>query len=185
MSDQIIEMAQDTEKSLKGSAADFKFYSLVIDETTEQNKYRLMGDFVQQITADSEVRTDLLFLVARDDTTKGEDIFERLVSAGHRPHLKKLHDLTTDSAPAIFGSKKRLDATLKKEMDNVNLNLSELIVYHCIIHQENLCMQLLRLSNVTLKVVSSINFVKSRGLSSCQFEELLKVLKSDYRDSVH
>ena len=49
----------------------------------------------------------------------------------------------------------------------------------CIIHQENLCAHSLKLNAVMKGVVSAINFIKSRGLNSRQFRELLGELESE------
>uniref|UniRef100_UPI00358F5BAB general transcription factor II-I repeat domain-containing protein 2B-like n=1 Tax=Myxine glutinosa TaxID=7769 RepID=UPI00358F5BAB len=70
-------------------------------------------------------------------------------------------------------------------MSRLSLDPSELVVCHCIIHQENLCAQSLKLNNVMTTVVSTINVIKSRGLNSRQFKELLSELESEYGDLVY
>ena len=99
--------------------------------------------------------------------------------------FEKLSGLTTDGAPAMVGSQKGLIAFVKKELNHLSLDPSDLIICHCIIHQESLCAQSLRLNNVMSTVVSCINFVKSRGFNSRQFKELLNDLDSEYGDLVY
>ena len=54
--------------------------------------------------------------------------------------FKKLCGLTTDGAPAMVVSKKGLVAFGKKEMNRLSLDTNDLIVCHCIVHQEkSLC----------------------------------------------
>ena len=70
-------------------------------------------------------------------------------------------------------------------MSHLSLDPSDLVVCHCIIHQESLCAHSLKLNNVMKTVVSTINFIKSRGLNNCQFKELFSELESEYVDLVY
>ncbi|KAK0153316.1 General transcription factor II-I repeat domain-containing protein 2B [Merluccius polli] len=74
---------------------------------------------------------------------------------------------------AMVGSQKGLTALVKKEMSHLSLDPSDLVVCHCIIHQESH-------NNVMKTIVSTINFIKSRGLNNRQFKELLSELESEY-----
>ena len=70
-------------------------------------------------------------------------------------------------------------------MDHLSLDTNNLIVCHCIVHQENLCSQSLRLNHVMSTGVSFITFVKSRGLNSRQFKQFLNDLHSEHCDLVY
>ena len=70
-------------------------------------------------------------------------------------------------------------------MSHLSLDPSDLVVCHYIIHQESLCAHSLTLTNVLKTAVSTINFIKSRGLNNRQFKELLSELESEYGDLVH
>lgn len=187
VSDRITDMAKDIEKTLKDSAKDFQFFSLACDETTDITNTAQLAIFIRGITDEFDTREELLSLEAMHDTTTGEDLFERLVVSVKKLELtfEKLSGITTDGAPAMVGSQKGLVAFVKKELTHLGLDPSELIVCHCIIHQENLCARSLRLSNVMSTVVSCINFIKSRGLNNRQFKELLNDLDSEYGDVVY
>ncbi|XP_069840988.1 general transcription factor II-I repeat domain-containing protein 2B-like [Dendropsophus ebraccatus] len=187
VSDRITDLAQDIEKTLKDSAGDFQFFSLALDETTDLTNTAQLSIFVRGITAEFETREELLSLEAMHGTTRGEDLFKRLVSALKKFDLsfEKLSGLTTDGAPSMIGSQKGLTAFVKKEMNRLSLDPSGLVICHCIIHQESLCAKSLRLNSVMSIVVSCINFVKSKGLNSRQFKELLNDLDSEYGDLVY
>jgi len=187
VSDRITEMAQDIEKTLKDTARDFQFFSLACDETTDITNTAQLAIFVRGITAEFDTSEELLSLQAMHGTTKGEDLFEQVVLAMNKFELQfdKLSGLATDGAPAMVGAQKGLTALVKKEMSRLSLDPSELVVCHCIIHQENLCAQSLKLKNVMTTVVSTINVIKSRGLNSRQFKELLSELESEYGDLVY
>ncbi|XP_016061495.1 PREDICTED: general transcription factor II-I repeat domain-containing protein 2B-like isoform X1 [Miniopterus natalensis] len=187
VSDRITDLAQDIEKTLKDSAGDFQFFSLACFETTDITNTAHLAIFVRGITAEFDTREELLSLEALHGATRGEDLFERLVLSMKKLELTfgKLSGLTTDGAPAMVGSQKGLIAFVKKELNRLSLDPSDLIICHCIIHQESLCAQSLRLNNVMSTVVSCINFVKSRGFNSHQFKELLNDLDSENGDLVY
>ncbi|KAK1333566.1 LOW QUALITY PROTEIN: hypothetical protein QTO34_005951, partial [Cnephaeus nilssonii] len=184
VSDRITDLAQDIETTLKNSAGDFQFFSWLTMDITNTAQLAI---FVRGITAEFDTREELLSLEAMHGTTRGEDLFERLVLSMKKFELtfEKLSGLITDGAPAMVDSQKGLISLVKKELDRLSLDPSNLIVCHCIIHQESLCAQSLRLNSVMSTVVSCINFVKSRGFNSRQFKELLNDLHSEYGDLVY
>ncbi|MBN3322622.1 GTD2A protein, partial [Atractosteus spatula] len=141
--------------------------------------------FVRGITAEFDTREELLSLEVMHGTTRGEDLFERLVLSMKKLQLtfEKLSGLTTDGATAMVGSQKGLIAFVKKELNRLSLDPSDFLLY--ITHQESLCAQSLQLNNVMSTVVSCIHFVKSRGFNSHQFKELLNDLDSEYGGLVY
>jgi hypothetical protein len=76
VSDQITDLAQDIEKTLKDSAEDFQFFSLACDETTDITNTAQLAIFVRGITAEFNTREELPSLEAMHGTTRGEDLFE-------------------------------------------------------------------------------------------------------------
>ncbi len=139
------------------------------------------------ITTEFETTEELLSLQAMHGTTKGEDLFEQVALAMNKFELpfEKLSGLATDGAPAMLGSQKGLTALVKKEMSHLSLDPSDLIVCHCIIHQESLCAHSLKLHSLMTTVVYTINFIKSKGINSHQLKELLSDLESEYGDLVY
>nr|KAF6426422.1 hypothetical protein HJG59_009130 [Molossus molossus] len=135
ISDWITDLAQDIENTLKGSA-DFPFFSLAYDETTDITNTAQLAVFVCGIIAEFDTREELLSLEAMQGTTRGEDLFERLVLSMEKLELtfEKLSGLITDGALAMVGSQKGLIAFVKKELNCLSLDPSDLITCHCIIH---------------------------------------------------
>lgn len=114
-------------------------------------------------------------------TTRGVDLFETLTLSMKKKielTFEKLSGLTTDGAPAMVGLQKGLIVFVKKELNHLSLDPSDLIICHCIIYQESLCAQLLRFNNVMAIVASCIGFSKSRGFNSYQFKKLQSDLYS-------
>ena len=187
VSERITDMAQDIEKTLKNTARDFEYFSLACDETTDITHTAQLAIFLRGITSEFETKEELLSLQAMHGTTKGEDLFNQVIVAMNNFELpfEKLSGIATDGAPAMVGAQKGLTALVKKEMSRLSLDPSDLVVCHCIIHQESLCAHSLKLNNVMKTVVSTINFIKSRGLNNRQFKELLSKLESEYGDLVY
>ncbi len=187
VSERIEEMADDITISLKNESSMFKFYSLAVDETTDISNTSQLAVFIRGITFDFQIREELLCLKSLHGTTTGEDIFAEIKSAINDFDLsyEKLSGIATDGAPSMVGSKKGLVALIKKELENRELNADKLIVCHCIIHQENLCAQSIKMKNVMSIVVKCVNFIKSKGLNNRQFKELLLELETDYGDLLY
>ncbi len=65
----------------------------------------------------------------------------------------------------MLGKQNGLTALVKKEMSHLSLDPSDVIICHCIIHQESLCALSLKLHSVMTTVVYTIDLIKSRGLN--------------------
>ncbi|XP_067945281.1 general transcription factor II-I repeat domain-containing protein 2A-like [Watersipora subatra] len=91
---------------------------------------------------------------------------------------RKLSGICTDGAPAMTGEHTGLiGLLLKSRVWNVLP-----IVYHCIIHQENLGAQHLKMGHVMEFVVSTVNYIRARALSHRQFKEMLKEIEAEFQD---
>ena len=65
----------------------------------------------------------------------------------------------------MLGKRKGVVALAVREFSTLGLNL---ILSHCIIHQENLCAKRLRMNNVMSVAVNTVNFIRSRALNHRQ-----------------
>ena len=70
-------------------------------------------------------------------------------------------------------------------MDELGIKQSDIVVNHCIIHQENLSSKVLGFKDILKKVVQSVNFIHSRALNHQQFKVMLDELDSEYGDLVY
>ena len=52
----------------------------------------------------------------------------------------------------------------------------DVVVSHCIIHQENLCTKVLAFVEVMTKVGQCVNYIRARGLNHRQFKAFLEYL---------
>ena len=61
----------------------------------------------------------------------------------------------------------------------------DVVVSHCIIHQENLCPNVLAFVEVMRNVVQCVYYIRAQGLNHRQFKAFLKYLDHDYLDVVY
>ena len=89
----------------------------------------------------------------------------------------------TDGAPSLMG--KNVGA-LKKIQDKICENYPDynLITIHCIIHQQILCKNVLKVEHVTSCIIKLVNLTRSRGLKHRQFVSFLDDIESEYTDII-
>lgn len=90
----------------------------------------------------------------------------------------------TDGAPSMIGSKIGMVTLLSEHMKEKGIQ-TDLIKYHCIIHQQNLIGKSLGFDHVMKKVVKAVNFIRSRGLNHRQFKEFLDEIECEYGDVLY
>ena len=124
-------------------------------------------------------------MISLKHRTRGSDLCNAVSDAIEKSNLKwsQLVGVTTDGAPSMIGKESGLVTLLrKKAMDNSE---SDLIHYHCIIHQEALVACVLTMNDVMNVVVKSVNFIKKTGLNHCQFKTFLEECNAEYEDVVY
>jgi hypothetical protein len=184
VSRRIEEMALQLENKLMVKSSELRFYSLALDETTDNANTAQLAVFIRGVSENCEIIEELLALVGMHGTTTGEDIFnelDKIIKKYDLPY-NKLSGISTDGAPAMVGAQKGVIALIKKKLLQLNIDPSKLFVSHCIIHQENLCAQCLKIPHVMNIVVRCVNYLKRHGLNSRQFKEFLADMDAEYRD---
>ena len=91
--------------------------------------------------------------------------------------------IVTDGSPAMVGKREGLVKLI--EDNTIVTQNSCLMKYHCIVHQENLCTQALKMDNVMQIIIKTVNFLKAKGLSHHQFQEFLRSTDVDYGDIIY
>jgi hypothetical protein len=85
--------------------------------------------------------------------------------------IQKLVGVLTDGAPSMSGNNSGLSSLITKDVKNTTS--SDLFVYHCLIHQENLCAKSVKITNVVTVVAKLVNSKRSKGLNHRQFLQFL------------
>ena len=95
-------------------------------------------------------------------TTTGEEICEHVIRVVENNELNpvKLSGLTTAGAPSMTG---RTDGLTKKSLDAVGAQ--DVVVNHCIIHQDKLCTNVVAFVEAMRNVVQCANYIRARGLN--------------------
>jgi hypothetical protein len=87
---------------LKTVAEKFEAFSLSLDESTDCKDISQLSIFIRGVDSNFDITEELLKLVSIYSTTKGIDIFEKLllVLTDFKLPLNKLVSITTDGASA-------------------------------------------------------------------------------------
>ena len=92
---------------------------------------------------------------------------------------KNIYPITTDSAPVLTGKHNGFITLFKESADH------EILSYHCLIHQQQLCAQKLNMKHLMTDLVKAANFIRSRGLNHREFKAFLDEVGSGYEDVVY
>jgi putative ubiquitin-RnfH superfamily antitoxin RatB of RatAB toxin-antitoxin module len=161
-------------------------FSLAVDESTDVTSIAQLCIYARCITSDYEIFEELLELYPMKDQTRGSDLLQALLSSiqKHNLDLSKLSGIVTDGAPSMIGSKIGMTTLLSEHMKQKGIH-TDLMKYHCIIHQQNLIGKNLGFDHVMKKVVKAVNFIRSRGLNHRQFKEFLNEIECEYGDVLY
>lgn len=177
-------MANDIKTTLTDRMAGFESFSIALDESTDLSDTAQLAIFIRGVDKEFTVTEELLALQPLKGTTTGEDIFievQKVFTSFGLP-WSKLIGVCTDGAPSMVGLRKGFIGILNEKATELNVQKDDLIVLHCIIHQQNLCSKSIRLQNVMNVVVKTINFIRSRGLNHRQFKAFLDEISAEYND---
>ncbi|XP_026326221.1 general transcription factor II-I repeat domain-containing protein 2-like [Hyposmocoma kahamanoa] len=177
-------MANDIKTTLTDRMAGFESFSIALDESTDLSDIAQLAIFIRGVDKEFTVTEELLALQPLKGTTTGEDIFNEVQKVFTRFGLpwSKLKGVCTDGAPSMVGLRKGFIGILNEKATALNVQKDDLIVLHCIIHQQNLCSKSIRLQHVMDVVVKTINFIRSRGLNHRQFKGFLDEISAEYND---
>ena len=140
-------------------------FSLQLDETTDIGKDTQLMVFVRYLDTNDNME-QFLFCRPLAKNTTGEQIFKK-ADLFFKKHQLKWSDcvcVCEDGAPSMIECKKSFISFVKKENKNIS-------VVHCLLHKKNLATKEIQedLAIVFKKVVSVVNFIKSRPLNTLFF----------------
>lgn len=153
------EIGADIEDKLKHDLAHCEAFSLALDETTDISSGSQLLFWVRYVIGD-RIEENILALVPLTERTRGEDILKAFIAVESRFNLDltKLVSVCTDGAPAMIGIHSGFVAKLKEYIAEKYANLAgDLISYHCIIHQENLCAKAMEKNCKVLDTVTKVS----------------------------
>ncbi|XP_069680148.1 general transcription factor II-I repeat domain-containing protein 2A-like isoform X2 [Periplaneta americana] len=177
----IQDLSEDLQNQLAELCRNFIAYSLALYETTDVSDSAQLAIFIRGVDEYLQITEELLDVVPVEGTTTGSDILacieECVDNFGLRWDL--LVSVATDGSPAVIGGRNGLVGLLNEKFKIFNLG-ARCVYTHCILHQENLCANIVSFNNVMSVVVETINFIRCVGLNHRQFKTLFVDLDSQY-----
>ena len=92
---------------------------------------------------------------------------------------KNIYSITTDGASVLTGKHSGFITLFKEPADH------EILRYHYLIHQQQLCAQKLNMKHSITDLVKAVNFIGSRGLNYREFKAFLDEVGRGYKDVVY
>ena len=172
------DLSENIEVSLKDRISKCSAFSIVLDESTDLSDTAQLVVFMRGVTDNFQVTEEFLHMAIMQSTTTGQNICEEVTKMMNKFEIdsSKLVGITTDGAASMVGKN---NGFVKRFLDVIQTK--NVLVSHCIIHQESLCSKVLSFGEVMKNVVSCVNYIRSRGLNHRQFKLFLQALNSDYR----
>ena len=158
-----------------------KFFSLAFDSSTDISATSQCSVFVRYCTEDNLILEDFLILLPMKGQTRGTDYLDIICDFLEKNEIdiNKIVCVCTDGCPSMTGSKSGFITLFKNKY-----NLTNLITFHCIIHQENLAARAANseIEAVMKIVINIINYIRARELNHRKFKSILGELGSEYND---
>ncbi|GFY13302.1 protein ZBED8 [Trichonephila clavipes] len=155
--------------------------SKAVDESCDINDTAQVSLF-ERFMSHSGPKEEPLGILPIKGHARGEDIAIAVIECMDKHHipLDKIVSISTDEAKSMTGVRKEFFAILKEKINH------EILVYHCIIHQEALCVQTFpnEICKVMELMITIINSILAKALNYHQFKEFLFEMESEYTDLV-
>lgn len=158
-----------------------KFFSLAFDSSTDISATSQCSVFVRYCTENNLVQEHFLKFLPMRGQTRGTDYLDTICNflEQNEIDIQKIVCLCTDGCPSMTGSENGFISLFKNKY-----NLTNLITFHCIIHQENLAARVVNpeIEAVMKTVINIVNYIRARELNHRRFKSLLEELGCEYND---
>lgn len=126
---------------------------------------------------DGRIEDNILAFVPLTERTQAVDILKafKTIEIRFNLDLTKLVSVCTDGAPAMIGVHGGFVALLKKYVAEKTENCN-IISYHCIIHQENLCAEIVEKDCTVLTTVTKVSESSGVDFYCCFFFILINII---------
>lgn len=160
ISRRIHDLGTQIETKLKDDLQRCHSFAVALDETTDISDISQLVFWVRFVIDVNTIKEELLALVPLKEQTRAIDIFDAFLSIITRFNLdlNKLVCICTDGAPAMIGKKSGFVANVQKYMRQKGIQ-HNIISYHCILHQENLCAKAIQRGCDVLKTVTEVHLI--------------------------
>ena len=176
------DLSDNIKETLKERLKSCEAFSLALDQSTDISDTSQLVIFIIAVTAGFDIVEKFLDMASLSSTIRGQDICKQALKIVEKfePNTAKLRGVTTDGAPSMTG---KTNGSTKKFLNAVGAQ--DVVVNHCIIHQESSCTKIVGFAEVMRNVVQCVNYIRARGLNHQQFKALLDELDSEYSHVVY
>lgn len=175
----ITNIADCIENKLQSLLATCSYFSLCLDESTDNRHVSQLSIFARFVHKDFSCAEELLGFVPLHGTTTGAIIFKAVETTLKKfgTDFSKCSAVVTDGARAMTGTKIGFFGQLKQR----NLTIP---IIHCIIHREALCGKAVKISKAMQMMSKIINLIKggNKFLLHRKFQQFLAEHNAAYTD---
>ncbi|XP_025202909.1 general transcription factor II-I repeat domain-containing protein 2B-like [Melanaphis sacchari] len=174
----VVAMGEQVENSMLSLVKKSSYFSLCLDESTDQSDVSQLLIFVRTTFEDFTSKEELFDICPLYGTTKGKDVYEALKKTVDRiGGFNKCSAIATDGAPSMTGKKTGLLGLLRE-------NGVTCPTIHCIIHQGALCGKSVKQDQVFQTVIKIINMIRggNRSLLHRQLRQFLVDTEAEYEN---
>ena len=170
-------------KNLKEKVKNFVSWSFAIDKSTDVKDAAQLALFTNGVDKELNETKELLSLQCMKDTETGANIFSEVLNAFDKfgLDLSTLYGIATDGTRTMYGTGIGFVGLLKSALKENNIS-DNIAIFHCIIHQQNLCAKSLKFKHVIGPVFKTVNFIRAQGLNHQQFQKFLDNLDNEHQD---
>ena len=136
----IDDLSENIKVSLKDRISKCSALSIALDENTDSSNTAQLVVFIRGVTDNFEVIEEFLDMASMIAITTGQNICKEVIKMMKKFEIdtSKLVGITTNGAPSMVGKN---NGFVKRFLDVIQGE--DVLVNHCIIHQENLCSKVL------------------------------------------
>jgi hypothetical protein len=175
-------IALNLSTQFRQSIANFKYFSVTMDESTDRSDTAQLLIFIRGVDDEFNITEELACLQSLKGKTTGQIIYNEFFEGLQNLNapISKLCNITTDGAPNMVGKNVGFSGIFRNQNPN-----HDVVFLHCIIHQDVLCKAAIDITHVLNVVSKLINTIRSRGLVHRQFQEFLIEIDADYSDLLY
>lgn len=180
MSRRVKAISTNIQDQLTEDLRECEWFSLQLDESTDVTDVAQVSVFIRMVFDDYTTTEELLSVIPLKGRTTGKDIFSALkdILTQRNVPLGKLVAITTDDTPAMIGRHAGLIPLCKQDPDFP----AALLNFHCIIHQQALCIKSVNMDHVMQPVIKIVNYIRARPLQHRLFQALLRETEDKHND---